>query len=120
MNNDDDNDVVTKKDIRLLEQRINDSFDRNFDEKFDQKFKESFDRSFDERFYPAFHKSFDEGFARGFGIIKEHFDGVFKMTREHISDVPERTTILETKFEENNEEHSDFRMRIGVLERAVK
>lgn len=92
MNTNNDNDVATKKDIRLLEQSINESFDKKFDEKF----------------------------AQGFGVIKEHFDGVFKLTQEYISDTPKRTSVLETKAEENDEEHRNFRIRIGSLERAVQ
>jgi hypothetical protein len=112
MNTNNDNDVATKKDIRLLEQSINESFDKKFDEKFDLKFDQKFKENFD--------KSFDKKFAQGFGVIKEHFDGVFKLTREYMSDTPRRTSVLETKVEENDEEHRNFRIRIGALERAVK
>lgn len=52
-----------------------------------------------------------------FHLVQNHFDEGFKTMKEWLIGTPEKITEINEKMEENDEEHRNFRVRIGALER---
>ncbi len=59
----------------------------------------------------------ENGQKRYFGLITDHFDGKFETIRDALLGQTERLDRIEQNFEENDEEHRNFRVRISALER---
>lgn len=56
--------------------------------------------------------------ARYFGLISEHFDSKFETIMDAILGNTERLDRIEQRLDKNEDEHRDFCVRIGVLERT--
>ena len=99
-----DNQYITKTDLKEFGKELVDSLEQRLDQKLEVKLSSMEERLRKEN-------------ALYFGLIKDDFDHRFSTIQEALVDIPEITRVLRVKFEDNEDEHKEFRMRIGVLER---
>jgi hypothetical protein len=64
-------------------------------------------------------KDIAETGARYYGLIHEDLKSTFKANKDWLIGVPEKVSKLNAQAEENEYEHKEFKMRLGVLERSV-
>lgn len=108
-----DNQYITKTDLRVFGKELTKELTSNIVNELDQRFDKKF-----EVIKIELKKDMDETAAHYYGLIREDFDHKFGLMREYLVDIPEVVRELREKAEQNEDEHRDFRVRIGALERV--
>ena len=99
----DDNEYVTKK------------YFKGEIDKFRLEWRSEF-VDFEERLSISLNNRFEHYIKMAYELVREDFKSFFEMYK----DIPKLAHSLRDKAEENEYEHSNFRMRIGTLERNQK
>lgn len=122
-----DTQYITKSDLktfgRELVGEIKEELETRLEDKF-QLMREEIRRensvSFQEmrKENKSFYDEIKKDNATYYGLIREDFKHKFDLMKEYLIDVPDLARELRNKAEENEYDHKEFRMRLGVLERS--
>ncbi len=122
-----DNQYITKTDLKIFGKELVVEIKKELEDRLENKFqlmREEIRRensvSFQEmrKENKLFYNEIKKDNATYYGLVHEDLKDTFKANRQWLMDVPERVSKLSTKSEENDEEHTDFRARLRLLEQG--
>jgi len=106
--------MLTKIDIKIIEEIFDRKFDQKFDEKFDEKFDKAFDRKFDQKF--------DEVTDTFEGIVAKFKDEVITAIDKNTGELKamrEELTAISGKTSEHSDTLENHEGRIKKMERTT-
>lgn len=107
-----DNQYITKADLKTFGKELVSSLEQTLEQKLEQKLEVRLS-SMEKRL----QKNIAETGAHYYGLIHEDLKSTFLANKQWLIGVPERVSKLNEQAEENEYEHKEFKMRLGVLER---